>query len=371
MKAKVEKFVKSCPECQIFSDKKTTELIQPHKVLDHCWEKVAVDLFGPMPSSHHIVVVQDLASRYPAAKVVTSTKASKVILVLADIYDNLGSPELQLSDNGPPFNSENMQTFAGHRNIQLQKIPPLHHEANPVETFMRPLGKSMKIAHHNRTQEQDALDQLLINYRNTPHPATGIPPAAMLFRDSQISQFPRHAVSDQDIANARFRDTAAKLQRQKEVNASKYRTPSQLQVGGTVLLRNYNKTSKFDPVFSPELCTIVNTDQQGRCLVLEQESDGRIFKRHSNDVKPFTSNNSQSASTTNNVETPSEQEIAQMWQQMFNDCMGGHMNDLNEPSVNSSTMPGMNPPVETGEREPTERRLQNRNPCYFNDMYEN
>ena len=27
------------------------------------WEVVAVDLFGPMPSSNHVVVVQDLVSR--------------------------------------------------------------------------------------------------------------------------------------------------------------------------------------------------------------------------------------------------------------------------------------------------------------------
>ena len=38
-----------------------------------------------MPSSNHIVVVQDLTSQYPAAKIVSSTKASKVIPALADI----------------------------------------------------------------------------------------------------------------------------------------------------------------------------------------------------------------------------------------------------------------------------------------------
>ena len=83
-------------------DKKTKEPISHHKVPDKCWSTVAVDLFGPMPSSNHVVVVHDLASRFPAAKLVRSTKADCVIPALADIYDAYGNPETQISDNGPP-----------------------------------------------------------------------------------------------------------------------------------------------------------------------------------------------------------------------------------------------------------------------------
>ena len=87
-----------------FHKQKTHEPEKPHNVPEKCWSEVAVDLFGPMPSSNHIVEVQDLASRYPAAKIVSSTKASKVIPALADIYNTYGNPETQLSENGPPFN---------------------------------------------------------------------------------------------------------------------------------------------------------------------------------------------------------------------------------------------------------------------------
>ena len=75
-----------------------------------------------------------------------------------------------------------MENFATKRNIELQKIPPLHPSANPVETFMWPLGKTMKIAQHNKTPENEALEKLLVNYRDTPHPAIGVIPSAMLFR---------------------------------------------------------------------------------------------------------------------------------------------------------------------------------------------
>ena len=83
--------------------------MQPHKVPSRCWENAAVDLFGPMPPSHHVVAVQDLTSRYPSARIVSSTKAAKVLPASADIYNTLGNPELQISDNGPHFNSKESQ----------------------------------------------------------------------------------------------------------------------------------------------------------------------------------------------------------------------------------------------------------------------
>ncbi|CAB3984514.1 Retrovirus-related Pol poly from transposon [Paramuricea clavata] len=168
MDKKVEEFVKSCSDCNVFVDKKTKEPIKPHRVPEKCWETVAVDLFGPMPSSKHVVVVQDLASRYPAAKLVTSTKADKVIPVLTEIYETYGNPDVQISDNGPPFNSIQMQNFAKTKDIKLQKSPPLQPSSNPVETFMRPLGKAMKTGHHSGIPEKESLKNVLKNYRQTP-----------------------------------------------------------------------------------------------------------------------------------------------------------------------------------------------------------
>ena len=50
-------------------------------ILSKNWEIVAVDLYGPMPSSNHVVVVQNLGYRYPAAKLVPLTRVEFVILV--------------------------------------------------------------------------------------------------------------------------------------------------------------------------------------------------------------------------------------------------------------------------------------------------
>jgi hypothetical protein len=287
MEDKVNKFLSSCLLCCSFNDKKTSEPIGRHKVPDKCWDTVAVDLFGPMPSKHHVVVVQDLASKYPAAKLVSNTSADKVLPVLSDIYDNLGNPQKQISDNGSPFNSKAMGTFAEKRGISLQKIPPLHPASNPAETFMRPLGKTMKIAHASNTCEKEALKTLLNNYRNTPHPATGVSPSAMIFRDGEQSIFPRQPSSDTDIAAARERDLQLKRAHQSKVNAGKYKIHSPLIVGDRVLVRNYQKKRKFDPTFLPDEYIIVEVVEEGHSLTLERLRDGASLKRHPDDVKKY------------------------------------------------------------------------------------
>ena len=96
MNQKVHQFIQNCKDCLAFTNKKTREPLAAHSVPEKNWSKVAVDLFGRMPSGNHAVVVQDLASRFPAAKLVRSTKASSVIPAMSDIYNNFGNPEVQL-----------------------------------------------------------------------------------------------------------------------------------------------------------------------------------------------------------------------------------------------------------------------------------
>ena len=131
---------------------------------------------------------------------------------------------------------------------EKENIPPKHPEGNPVENFMRPIGKTMKIAHQNKASLKEALQTILDNYRETPHPATNIPPSAMLFRDGWKTIFPRRSVSDKQVEEGRNHDRKQKEHHQRKVNSVKYRTPSYFKVG--VLMRNYDKTVKFDPTFS-------------------------------------------------------------------------------------------------------------------------
>ena len=287
MFGKVKDFVESCEICSVFVDKKTKEPIRPHEVPKRCWETVAVDLFGPMPSSKHVVVVQDIGSRFPAAKLVSSTKAEKVIPILDEIYDTLGNPDTQINDNGPPFNSHSMKKFAEKRGIEMRFVPPHFPNANPSETFMKTLGKAMKSAHHNKLSEKEVVQKAVSNHMQTPHPATGLPPGAMLFRDGIRADFPRKVASEQEVKLARARDEELKKANQDKVNASKYRKQSEFVAGELVLLRNYDKTSKFNPVFKPEPYVVLEVDPVAKKLILESTATSRRSIRHPDDVKPY------------------------------------------------------------------------------------
>ena len=219
-----------------------------------------------------------------------------------------GNPQNQLSDNGPPFSSNAMDNFANRRDITLQKIPPLHPASSPVATFMKPLGKTVKIAQHEKKPIKEAIQELLDNYRDTPHPATGISPASMMFRDGMKNKFPRVKVSEEQVKIARERDMQIKQERGDAINASKYRKESDFQNGDRVLLI---KKSKFDPYFDPDTCLVVNISTDGRVVTVERLNDGKIFKRHPDDIKLQITNYQKKS-----MKTGSEEKAMEEWKQI-------------------------------------------------------
>ena len=278
-----KQFVENCRECSLFTSKKTKEPITPHTIPENCWQKVSVDLFGPMPTGRHVVVVQDLKSRYPSAKLVASTAADKVLPAIGEIYETYGFPDIQISDNGPPFNSGHMKKFAEKHDMELQLNTPYHPSSNPVETFMRSLGKSMKIGKEIGRSETDSLKECIEGYRQTPHIQTKIAPAAMLFRDGMKSKFPRTRVSSQKIEAAVLTDLQAKNTNRNQVNSSKYRKRSTIQPGDTVLVRNVKRVSKFDPCFLRDHFVVIHVDKTSKSVIVK--SQHQTFIRHLDDIK--------------------------------------------------------------------------------------
>ena len=360
----------SCRDCLSFTDKKTSEPLAAHAVPENNWSKVAVDLFGPLPSQDHIVVIQDMASRFPAAKLVKSTRAANVIPAMKDIYDNYGNPETQLSDNGPPFNSAAMDAFCKSRNIEMEKIPPLHPSANPAETFMRSIGKTMKISHQNNMNKQESLSQLLANYRDTPHPSTGATPNEMFFRHPPQSVFPRKSVHDSFVEDARYRDASIKHTRQQQINSSKYRKLSQFQEGDIVLMRNFNKRSKYDPYFQYDPLTVTQIDNSGRCITVMRLSDGRMYKRHPDDIKLYRAPVAHPGPTSEHPQCigMEERHANDLQQQLMAEYT--HNEDYDdEPYIQAPMHHNVPGDLQPLPQRPVRQRIAN--PRYFNDQMVN
>ena len=177
------------------------------KRLSSAWDTVTVDLFGPLPTGKHVLVVQDILARYPAAKIIPSTSSSKVIPALHDIYINYGYPTTHLTDNGPPFNSTEFITFSKNSDIHHQTIYPYHPQANPAEHIMKPLGKALKAVHFNGQPSENVLNDFLVGFLTTPHVTTGVSPADFLFRDGYRANFQcQPPLSYRQVERAKMQD---------------------------------------------------------------------------------------------------------------------------------------------------------------------
>ena len=221
----VETEVKNCNDCQLFTRKAVKNPLTPVYVPNSAWEYVSIDFFGPMPQGEHVLVVQDLCTKYPVAVLLSKgTHAKATINALDEIFTNFGRPTRYRSDNGPPFNSVEFTSYM--ENIGASRDPsyPYRPQSNPVETWMKPLGKCLKIANRNRKAKEQAIRDLLMAYRTTPHPATGLSPGEMLFRHGYRGAFPtRTKCSSSDFKKAVKKMKVDKDLRCAEINQSQKR----------------------------------------------------------------------------------------------------------------------------------------------------
>ena len=83
-------------------------------------------------------------------KPVSSITIDKVIQVLTKYFDTYNNPDIQISNNGSPFNRKKIEAGTKSRDIPLQTIRPHHPFSDPVENLIRP-----KQSYENENNEQE------------------------------------------------------------------------------------------------------------------------------------------------------------------------------------------------------------------------
>ena len=84
-------------------------------------------------------------------------------------------------------------------------------------------------------------------------------------------------------------DQKKKMENESKVNGSKYRKKSHFTIGDNVLIRNYNKSRKFDTLFLQEAFKIIDMNKEGNTVTVQQEGSGLTLCRHPDDLKPLKS----------------------------------------------------------------------------------
>ena len=171
MNSMIDTAIDQCYECQVATKGNRKEPIKVTSIPNRPWDTVSIDHGGPYPDGHYSLVLIDKRTRYPVVESVSSTDVQTNKERLTHIFATYGTPRRIESDNGPPFNSKEFTEFAKQEGFQHHRVTALHPRVNgEVERFMQTLNKTEQIERRNAVQD------MLIAYRSTPHPVTGVAP---------------------------------------------------------------------------------------------------------------------------------------------------------------------------------------------------
>ena len=139
-------------------------------------EMVGVDLFVLERQSFLIAV--DYYSEYFEVQDMNSTTSTRVITVFKSWFLRHGIPMTLISDNGPPFNSEDFKAFSAEWDFRHVTSSPYHPQSNGRAENAVKTCKSLLIK--ARADKRDPLLALL-EWRNTPSEGMNASPAQLLY----------------------------------------------------------------------------------------------------------------------------------------------------------------------------------------------
>ena len=276
-----ERVVENCYECQLTTKQHRQEPVKMTQIPEKPWEVVSVDFGGPYPDGHYNLVVIDKRTRYPEVEVVYSTGIKPTKEKLKKIFATHGTPIQIESDNGPPFQSKEFAEFAAVEGFRHHRITPLHPRANgEAKSFMKLVNKTEQRAQIQKYSPMMAIQEMLIGYRSTPHPATGITPyEGMMNRIVRTKLDYENRISNtsnkEKLINERDRQYKEKVKQNAENKNTKEHT---FDVGDHVLLEQPKK-NKWSTEYEPDIYIIYKI--KGSTVYARSKRDGREISRDS------------------------------------------------------------------------------------------
>ena len=160
----IANIVNNCETCIRHRQSNTKEPLIPHEIVDIPWFKVGIDIFEFNKCAHIIVV--DYYSKYIEIAQLISGYSSKLVTThLKSIFARHGIPVIMVSDNGPPFNSEDFKTFCTEWGIEhVTSSPYLARSNGMAERSIRTVKNLLIKCHETNTDPYSAL----LLYRTTP-----------------------------------------------------------------------------------------------------------------------------------------------------------------------------------------------------------
>ena len=174
----IEEVAKSCESCLLTANSPAPAPLHPWMIPKQPWERVHLD--HAFWGNKVLLVAIDVFSKWPEVQVVSSTSAKQTIEKLQSIFAIHGLPITLVSDNGPPFQSDEFKSFVEANGIVHRRVPPYHPASNgAAENLVKSVKRALE-----KGKTTDSLEMkiagFLATYRNTPHTVTERTPAEIL-----------------------------------------------------------------------------------------------------------------------------------------------------------------------------------------------
>lgn len=264
--SEIEDLIRNCSNCQVNQHR-------PPKVEKHIWEtptkpfeRVHIDFAGAFRNRYFFLLV-DAFTKWPEVCITKGMTSVETILVCKRIFSTYGIPNVLVSDNFSAFKSEEFTDFTRKLGITQKFIAPYFPATNgQVERYVQIIKDSLNKMDNSKNCESD-LQDILLQYRITPHSVTGFSPSELMFG--------RNIQSKLDFMKSRLQKPKSPIYNEnKKIREFKYNQ--------RVEAKNYsgNKLWVFGRI----------TERTGRLHYKITLDDGRVCFRHADQIRNIGEN---------------------------------------------------------------------------------
>lgn len=286
MDREITKFVTMCDGCRLVGLPSRPEPMQRRPLPSRPWIDVALDFLGPLPSGEYLLIIIDYYSRYKEIEIMNRITAKATIDRLERIFTRLGYPMTITLDNARQFISAELEQFCSEHGVNLNNTTPYWPQENGlVERQNRSVLKRLQISQSLQRDWKADLNDYLMMYYTTPHTVTGKTPKELCFGRTIRSKLP--SLQDVEVAyrddEVYDRDRLAKQKGKEQGDHNRRATPSNIQIGDDVLMKNLLPNNKLTPTFDPTEYVVL--DKSGARVTIQNKSNDKIYQRNSAHLK--------------------------------------------------------------------------------------
>ena len=246
----VRSFVRSCRICQETKPVYQKKQGKMHSVpATEPWEKVNVDLMGPLPKSYggheYILVAVDQYTRFVEVIPLKAASSSSVACTLVrEVFCRYGPPKKLISDNGPQFRGKSMRAMCAEWGVEQVFTTPYHPQSNMVERVNRNLKAMLQAYARDDHRQWDVhLAEFSFALNSCRHDTLGVDPARIMFGRRLNTPLTNRLETEQRNADVPDEAELAARQRQATEGAKKHydkrRSKVQVKEGDRVLIKTF------------------------------------------------------------------------------------------------------------------------------------